>query len=846
MRNKKGFTLIELLSVIVLIGIVATIAVVGFNSVRKSILNRQYKNLIVEIKSAAMSYFKDTEDDEISIKYLIEQGYLKADDKSLSIYDPRNKRNMNCDILSYNFETDDIAHNEVQIDANGQCSNDNNSGRYATVLYSEDGVSYSPVKKDYWYNKIGYLKASINGELINPKYEWYKSKNTNLAGANESILDLNSIMNEGSIINELFSVKITDGTSIYNSKGVRLQIDTKMPTAKLISYEPSNQESVKELKITYKIEDDGSGLKEYTFQDTDCSENQWTNTQELNGEKVKTITITLKEKTSDNYYLCVSDNAGNQSNPIVEDFDGGKIKEITGDDVIGYYDGQPEKGDWTNLNRTITYKCKSKNTNAKCTVTAFDCKTGIKITETSKKFGKENSGEVYGRINAKEYNMCFRGTLNNGDYVDFPNIDPTLVNVYVDNAKPVINSISIDSSVSAYNSKNVNIKLNVSDKGSGIKSIVLKTNQVSNIVLYESPNQEIKNVIETYNVNIANDYSRSSNTITVTIIVTDYANNVTKSNYTYHIYKICSEHDDTVISTGKDQYCVVSSTGCDGRACGQGGRFIYNNYNDKYISGEMCSVNVGSEKCNVPCDDSCTNTPTPGNEERTINACRCHAPSETIVYINKCVTQSDGSELCDGVYNANDLKTDFSYCPNSSRPSQCSSGSGSTNPGTTPKTPYKCWNENSLIKAGDTVSIHKCVQKNGENQCCYIGTSNYRNMEDNYSLSDYSLYGPDTPVSFINYSCHLPAGTYCVDGGDSNSTSNLNFCAECSSNSDCAGSLKCLYGKCAYNPSERQNCSATSSVCGKCNINADCKAGDCVNGQCRTYKAGSNEYKTCY
>jgi prepilin-type N-terminal cleavage/methylation domain-containing protein len=43
MKNKKGFTLVELLSVIVLLGIIITIGLFSISSIRKTILDRQYK-----------------------------------------------------------------------------------------------------------------------------------------------------------------------------------------------------------------------------------------------------------------------------------------------------------------------------------------------------------------------------------------------------------------------------------------------------------------------------------------------------------------------------------------------------------------------------------------------------------------------------------------------------------------------------------------------------------------------------------------------------------------------------------------------------------------------------------
>ena len=80
MKNKKGFTLIELLAVIVILGIILTIAGTSvFNAINKSKENVKFA-AAKEIVEIADAYFAENSDkDFVTVSELISEGYLEKD-----------------------------------------------------------------------------------------------------------------------------------------------------------------------------------------------------------------------------------------------------------------------------------------------------------------------------------------------------------------------------------------------------------------------------------------------------------------------------------------------------------------------------------------------------------------------------------------------------------------------------------------------------------------------------------------------------------------------------------------------------------------------------------------------
>ena len=466
MKNKKGFTLMELLSVIVLLGIIITIGLFSISSIRKTILDRQYKNLKTEIELAAEKYYQDTESTIFYVQTLLDEGYIKADNSSLNIYSPVDSNIMNC----YTINVVDEKATLDDINKNKEC-NTEIAGNYELKIMRENDKT-----SDKWYKESEILSAvikkdnSVDDSLI---YTWTTDLNPNTIW-DQRKFDLKNLLSEkGGVINDVFYVQANsqDTDKVYRSAGRRIKIDKVKPI--IDSADAGEQNDwVKQRDVTIKAHDLGSGIVGYLFSDkSDCSGNFEKLTKPQNE-----FTLKRTFKSNGEYYFCLIDDAGN-----ISDSEKIVIQKVDGKPPKCYYSG--ESTEYIKGKRVITYGCIDDESgcatlkvgSSTSTCTSSDCS---KLTNNYSYKDTTITDKITNKIGS------FTIIDKNGNKTDCPIVDKTKenykenLNIYLDNTNPTvkINSMS-------YSGGYLTVSASVTDSNSGVQNAyVVYNGKTSNTV----------------------------------------------------------------------------------------------------------------------------------------------------------------------------------------------------------------------------------------------------------------------------------------------------------------------------------------------------------------------------
>ena len=606
MKNKKGFTLVELLSVIVLLGIIITIGLFSISSIRKTILDRQYKNLKTEIELAAEKYYQDTESTIFYVQTLLDEGYIKADNSSLNIYSPVDSNIMNCytiNVVDEKATLDDIIKNK-------EC-NAEIAGNYELKIVRENNKT-----SDKWYKESEILSAvksdnSVDDSLI---YTWTTDLNPNTIW-DQREFDLKNLLNEkGGVINDVFYVQANkqDTDKVYRSAGKRIKIDKVKPI--IDSADAGEQNDwVKQRDVTIKAHDLGSGIVGYLFSDkADCSGNFEKLTKPQNE-----FTLKRTFKSNGEYYFCLIDDAGNisESSKIV-------IQKVDGIPPKCYYSG--ESTEYIKGKRVITYGCIDDESG--CATLKVGSATSTCDPSTSTNCSKLTNTYSYKdtTITDKITNKIGSFTIidKNGNKTDCPIVDKTNenykenLNIYLDNTKPTIRINSM-----SYSNGSLNVNVSLSDNESGANVAYIKFNG---------------NTSSTKSCDGTCDISLKIGSITSGTVYaygTDAVGNINNATKNINNYSSYNEGERGSSSSFSQNLSISGTT-------------LYYN----------ASASVGSVSCYS--SGSCTVTP-----ETTTTSCTLEeSPNTTEAYYDDCEDGGylNGRGMCDA--SSQDYTNDSGYC----------------------------------------------------------------------------------------------------------------------------------------------------------------------------------------
>lgn len=607
MKNKKGFTLVELLSVIVLLGIIITIGLFSISSIRKTILDRQYKNLKTEIELAAEKYYQDTESTIFYVQTLLDEGYIKADNSSLNIYSPVDSNIMNC----YTINVVDEKATLDDINKNKEC-NAEIAGNYELKIVRENNKT-----SDKWYKESEELSAvksdnSVDDSLI---YTWTTDLNPNTIWDKRKF-DLKNLLSEkGGVINDVFYVQANsqDTDKVYRSAGKRIKIDTVKPIIDNVNISGDQNEWVKQRDVTIKAHDLGAGIVGYLFSDkADCSGNFEKLTKPQNE-----FTLKRTFKSNGEYYFCLIDDAGNisESSKIV-------IQKVDGIPPKCYYSG--ESTEYIKGIRVITYGCIDDESG--CATLKVGSATSTCDPSTSTNCSKLTNTYSYKdtTITDKITNKIGSFTIidKNGNKTDCPIVDKTNenykenLNIYLDNTKPTIriNSMSYSNGY-----LNVNVSLSDNESGANVAYITFKGNTSSTV-----------SCKGTCNVSL---YIGSITSGTVYAYGKDVVGNINNATKNINNYSSYNEGERGSSSSFSQNLSISGTT-------------LYYN----------ASASVGSVSCYS--SGSCTVTP-----ETTTTSCTLEeSPNTTEAYYDDCEDGGylNGRGMCDA--RDQDYTNDSGYC----------------------------------------------------------------------------------------------------------------------------------------------------------------------------------------
>ena len=559
-KKKSGFTLVELLAVIVLLGIVITIATISVINVSKKIKESQRDNLFKSLEVAAKKYVSDTGLNKVYVQTLINEGLVEADGESKVIYDPVSKKSINCFYFDFSGSEPQLSESDV---CDEQVLNDSLIGlKYCVIPSGQSICSPNKVFDSTWLNTdnilLGADLTKLNvSDTSSLKYKWI----TPLAPDVYDVNEYHKInISSGNYINDVYELAISYNEKEYKASA-RVKIDHTSPVVDSVSLQYPNVFKKSKI-INAVVYDMESGLQAYAV----TKSSSMPSTDEWKTISGKSKEITHEADSNGTYYIWVKDQAGNTNiNSITSDI----IIVSKIDNTAPSCTNGGDNSSWTRSSITIWWGCDdgSGENDSGCNI---NYSGGNKTFNTTTKKANINSYIIMD--NAGNATTCPKRTAS----------------VYVDVTRPFVNNFVINSN-KKYNSSSVYVDIKADDNDSGI----------SQICLTEFNNSFSCNWQNAENGSYKTDYIFRSNegsgaSFTLYAFAKDIAGNISNlTSENYILYTLCAKKNVTGYGSYGD-----CSAGC-------GGGFKYRDvYYEDYYLGLPCPIGTNEDitSCNPePC-----------------------------------------------------------------------------------------------------------------------------------------------------------------------------------------------------------------------------------------------------
>ena len=352
-KDNKGFTLVEVLAAITIIAIILLIAVPVYNGVNEQIKNNLYDSKINNIKSKAIEYASETNYMIFDVRTLISEGKITPDNILENYLDPRNNRDMSCDILNVNFING--IYEATIIESNICYSEEELNNLYGAIelnVYDENNNQIDLSKDNLWTNKNPLIIKYNFKEQYKDLEQYIKEVtwtgdiplvcNENIAECNSYKIMANDIKN----VMVTIQIKVTiNEQELFFKQSKQVAIDLQKPQVvkDSIKYDQNTYSNFKK-KLEFELTDNhGSGINSFAVVTKPvCEGEEFENNLQLASSGIQTEYL-----NNGTYYICVVDNVGNKN------VDENMIIQIENVDIDGPDIVIKENNTWGKTNKIV-------------------------------------------------------------------------------------------------------------------------------------------------------------------------------------------------------------------------------------------------------------------------------------------------------------------------------------------------------------------------------------------------------------------------------------------------------------------------------------------------------------